>query len=583
MRIPKWHFHGPDFFALYSFTRDSDDTTDSAIVPTLLQRAGTVGNATVAVNPQAAALLALYPLPNIQGDPLYNFQTPILSTNHSDVVQTRLNEGYKQKDSFYGNFALQSIRDVNPNLFGFVDSTGILGMSVNANWSHRFSRVYSLNTGFQYSRQSTRRTANFQNRENVSGEDGITGNAQDPMSYGPPTLTFTSGITPLTDTVPVFNRFRTDGISLAGQRIGRKHNITAGLDFKRRESNFLQQGNPRGTFTFTGQATGSDVLDFLTGVPDTSAVSFGNADKYFRQNVWDAYANDDWRVDPTFTLNYGMRWEYGSPLTELKNRLVDYDVASNFAAVAPVLASNPVGSLTGTHYPGSLLRPDRADFEPRVGLSWRPIPASTIVVRAGYGVYVDTSVYGTLAFQLASQNPFSKTTQVSNSASCPLTLANGFPNCATTTPNTFATDENFRIGYAQTWNLSVQRDFPQSLQVTATYLGVKGTRGNQEFLPNTNPIGATDPSPLAPRGFAFLSSNGNSTPRVWPAAGASPAEKRLHRVGPLYLFQVHRRRCCAGRPGTRGQRLAGGQRQPGFARHRAGLAQPRRRTRPVHL
>ncbi len=80
-----------------------------------------------------------------------------------------------------------------------------------------------------------------------------------------------------------------------------------------------------------------------------------------------------------------------------------------------------------------------------------------------------------------------------NSAACPLTLANGFDPCPSITSNTFAVDPNFRVGYAQTWQLSMQRDLPGALQLTATYLGVKGTHGVQQFLPNTYPIGAANP------------------------------------------------------------------------------------------
>jgi hypothetical protein len=72
-------------------------------------------------------------------------------------------------------------------------------------------------------------------------------------------------------------------------------------------------------------------------------------------------------------------------------------------------------------------------------------------------------------------------------------------------------DPNFRIGYAQTWQLSVQRDLPAALQLVATYLGVKGTHGAQEFLPNTYPIGATVPCPGCPSGFVYRTSGGNST------------------------------------------------------------------------
>ena len=43
------------------------------------------------------------------------------------------------------------------------------------------------------------------------------------------------------------------------------------------------------------------------------------------------------------------------------------------------------------------------------------------------------------------------------------------------------------IGYAQIWNLNVQRDLPFALQIVATYVGIKGTHGAQQFLPNTDP------------------------------------------------------------------------------------------------
>jgi trimeric autotransporter adhesin len=71
--------------------------------------------------------------------------------------------------------------------------------------------------------------------------------------------------------------------------------------------------------------------------------------------------------------------------------------------------------------------PARAQhFEPRIGISWRPIPASTVVIRAGYGIYPDTSVYQGIVLQMAQQYPLSKSLSVQNSTACPLTLANGF-------------------------------------------------------------------------------------------------------------------------------------------------------------
>lgn len=64
------------------------------------------------------------------------------------------------------------------------------------------------------------------------------------------------------------------------------HNFTLGGDFRREEFNYFAQANPRGTFTFTGAATGaSDFADFLAGTPDTRQIAFGNPDKYLRQSV----------------------------------------------------------------------------------------------------------------------------------------------------------------------------------------------------------------------------------------------------------------------------------------------------------
>src|ERR1700739_4465361 len=511
LKIPHLLPRGPNFFVGYQWTRNHTAQTDSALVPTLAERAGTIDGTTFPVSPQAESLLQLYPLPNITGNPSYNFQIPVLNSNHQDSLQSRLDKTLGKRDQLYGNFNFQSTRADGVSLFNFVDTTDTLGFNTNINWSHRLNQHFFLYAGYHFSRLRTLVRPEFANKQNIDQQAGITGNDNDPADWGPPSLSFSSGIAPLSDAQSEFNRNRTDGYSASVGLYRGHHNITAGGDLRRQEYNDYFQQDPRGSFTFTGAATGSDFADFLTGVPDASSIAFGNADKYFRQTVYDAYATDDWRVLPILTINAGMRWEYGAPMTELKDRLVNSDVSSGFAQVAPVLASNPVGSLTGQTYPNSLVRPDRVGIEPRVGLSWRPIPASTIVIRAGYGVYHDTSVYLSPMLQLAQQAPLSKSVKEQNSSACPLPLANGFTQCGTTTADTFAIDPNFRVGYAQTWQVSIQRDLPWALQMTATYLGVKGTHGVQQFLPNSYPLGAANPCPGCPSGFVYETSGGNST------------------------------------------------------------------------
>jgi len=556
LRIPHVWRKGPDFFVGYQWTRNRDATTQSALVPDLEEREGNFSNnlnsqgqpvrifnpATglpfpgnmIPITPQAQALLNFYPLPNVAGNPRYNYQIPILSNTHQDALQSRLDKELNSRNDLYGDFAFQSTREDSPNLFGFLDTMEVLGINAGMHWSHRFNQRVFLNVGYRFSRLRTRVTPYWENRENISGQAGITGNNQDPMNWGPPTLAFSSGLAGLSDAQSSFDRNQTSALSAAMLWNRDKHNITFGGDFRRQGFNYLSQQNPRGTFTFTGAATqgsangaavgGSDLADFLLGIPDTSSIAFGNADKYFRESVYDAFITDDWRVSPQLTVNAGIRWEYGAPITKLYNRLVNLDIVPVFAAVAPVVANDPVGPLTGQTYPESLIRPDKRGFEPRIGISWRPISGSSVVVRGGYGIYYDTSVYQTIALQMAQQAPLSKSLSVENSPACPLTLANGFNACPSITRNTFAIDPSFRPGYAQNWNLSLQRDLPGSLLLTATYLGIKGTDGVQEFLPNTYPIGAGNPCLACPIGFAYLSAGGNSTRQ----AGQIQLRRRLH-------------------------------------------------------
>jgi hypothetical protein len=486
----------------------------------------------VPVSPQAQALLnLLYPLPNVAGNSGYNYQAEVQNHANADSLQLRLDKPVGRKDYVYGRFGWQSSRSDSTSLFHFRDATDSLGLNTSVNWQHRFRGQLLMKLGFDFSRLRTNVQPQFAGRQNISGQAGIAGNDQDAGNWGPPTLVFTSGIAGLTDGQSEFNRNRTDSLSLGFSKIQRRHTVSFGSDFRRREFNEFSQQDPRGIFTFTGAATaggastGSDLADFLLGIPDTSALAYGNADKYFRQSIYDAYVSDDWRARPELSINAGLRWDYGAPPTELFGRLVNLDIAPGFGAVAPVLGSSPTGPLTGAVYPPSLVRPDKRLFEPRIGIAWRPLPASTLVVRAGYGMYTDTSVYLSIDEMMAQQAPLSRSLSVANSSSCPLTLANGFPSCPGATTNTFAIDPNFRIGYVQTWRLQVQHDLPGALVMTATYLGIKGTHGMQESLPNTYPLGAANPCPACPAGFLYMTSGGNSTRE----AGEIQLRRRLRR------------------------------------------------------
>lgn len=530
LKIPHLLKNGPNFFIGYTWTRNRNDNVGTALMPTQAQRDGDVSPSILIpksqISPQALALLSLYPLPNFGGGGAYNYQIPLVGVTHDDRLNSRWNKSINRNNQLSGLFAFQSTRQDNPNVFGFLDTTDTLGLTTSVNWFHRLAPGWFATFGYQFSRQSVGITPYFENRPNgnISGLAGIAGNDQNPLDWGPPNLVFSSGIQALTDAEQASNHNETNAVSASFFWNRSRHNFQFGADFKKQQFNVLGQNAGRGTFTFIGATPGSDFADFLLGVPDTAYVAFGNADKYFRDNLYDAYFTDDWRISSAFTLNAGVRWEYGSPITELYGRLVNLDVVPGFSNEAPVVASTPVGALTGLHYPDSLIHADKRAFEPRVGIAWRPLPASSLVIRAGYGVYYDTSVYQTLATQMSQQFPLSKSLSVQNTPTNPLTLAEGFNASPATTPNTFGIDPNFRPGYAQNWQVSVQRDLPGSLQMTATYLGIKGTHGTQEFVPNTYPADAVNPCPACPSGYLYVTSNGNSTRE----AGSIQLRRRLH-------------------------------------------------------
>jgi Carboxypeptidase regulatory-like domain len=558
IRIRHWFKQAPTVFVNYQFNRASAGTTTSALMPTADQIAGNFaaspaviydptsgmpfgGNVIPAnrISQQAQALLKFYPQPNFTTGISYNYQVPIVTLTQKNNVQARFNKSLTTKDQLSGQFGYQYQSNNNPNIFDFIDTGNGQGINVQLNEQHRYTPRTFGNLQVQFSRQSNRLNPFFANRQNVSGEAGITGNNQEPVNYGPPSLFFSSGINGLSDGNSSFTRNQTTGISYTTTWIHGRHNVQYGGDFRWQQFNSLAQANPRGNFGFTGGATsnilnnvaqpgtGNAFADFLLGVPDTSSISYGNADKYFRTKMVDAFANDDWRIGPSLTLNLGVRWDYGAPITEKYNRLVNLDVTPDFTAIAPVVANaNLTGPLTGQKYPDSLVRPDWKEFQPILGFAWRPIPASSIVVRGGYSLRYNTSIYQQMATLMSQQSPLSTSLQVPNVFTNPPlnTLASGFNTLLGTTTNNFAVDPNFRVGYAQNWYTSIQKDLPGSLIMTVYYYGTKGTRIAQEFYPNTYPLGVTNPCASCPSGYIYETSNGNSTRE----AGQLQLRRRLH-------------------------------------------------------
>ena len=506
------------FFVGYQWTRQSDSSTATALMPTAAQRAGVFANANDPLSgapfaggvipqsrrsPQADSLLGLYPLANFAASARYNYQLALLNPSHMDALQSRLSKVIGLNNQLSGRFAFQSNRSSRQNVFSFADSSRSLGLNSGLTWTHRFTQTLFLNAGANWSRQSARVVPNFAHRQNVAAAAGIPGASQSAEDWGPPALSFSAGLAGLGDAQSAYDRSQTSSgnFSLLWNRGA--HNVTFGGEYRRQQWNVRSQQDARGAFSFTGALTGNDFADFLLGLPATASIAYGNADKYLRQNVSSAYVVDDWRVGPSLTLNSGLRWDYGAPITERQDRLVNLSLTPDFSTARQTLA--------GQGDSRSLVQPDRRGFSPRIGLAWRPRLGSSLVVRAGYGIYYDTSVYRNLALRMAQQPPLSKAFSVENSAQSPLSLAGGFNLPASASRNTFAINPHFRVGSSQNWQLTVQKDLAGSLQATAAYLGSVGANAVQAILPNSYPAGAANPCPACPLGFVYLDSGGSAS------------------------------------------------------------------------
>ena len=519
----------------YRGSSDHNAITQLGLVPTELERAGdfsqsfnAAGNAIQIVDPrtgqpfagnriprelispQAAALLGYYPLPDSAAVGRFNYEAPIVTATRQDNLQARIGPyTLNNRNSLQGQIGYGRGSGESGSLLGFDNVRENSSLDTMVNWNYRLSQFMTLRARYQVARQQNENTPFFANRTNVSGEAGITGNNQEPINWGPPDLVFASDILALRDSRYALNKTQTQTWGADGNWFRGRQNIAFGGEVRKYDFDTIAQQDPRGSFTFTG-ASGSDFADFLLGLPQTSSIAFGNADKYFQNNSYAAYLTDDVRLSPSFTINLGVRWEYEAPMTERFGRLVNLDVAPGFTAVTPVVATDATGVLTSSQYPSSLLRPDRSGIQPRLGIAWRPIPGSSLVVRAGYGIYRNTNVYQSIANVLAQQPPLSTAFSVATSAANPLTLANGFIAVSPNALNTFAVDPDFRVGFAQNWQASIQRDLPASLTVAVTYLGSKGSRLMQQFVPNTYPAGVENPCPTCPSGFRYLISGGRS-------------------------------------------------------------------------
>jgi hypothetical protein len=371
---------------------------------------------------------------------------------------------------------------------------------------HRVTNIFNAN----WNRSNSHATNFFTNTsDNVASTYGIAVPNDVPLNYGLPRIQL-SELTGFSQSQPSFSLSQTISVSEVLSWIHGKHNMRYGSDYRRVHRDFLAGSNATGSFTFTGlftedaaqdQRTGSPVADFLLGLPQSTSLNSSLAKSYLRDNVFDAYAMDDWRVMPSLTVNYGLRYEFYAPYTEKYGRLANVAVNPDegFTSLSEVQAG-------GAGLPNALVFPFHKAFAPRVGLAWRVPKFKQTVVRAGYGVNYSVGEYSTFANAMAHQPPFTneQTNQeaVGNKASsmcaqsasmtC-FTLSNGFP--AAQTLGSYALDPHYGLPYVQAWNLDIQKTLPWGIVMNLGYNGSRGNHLDTVLAPRALPSSpGTDPS-----------------------------------------------------------------------------------------
>jgi Carboxypeptidase regulatory-like domain len=271
----------------------------------------------------------------------------------------------------------------------------------------------------------------------------------------------------------------------------------------------------RGRFGFDGRYTqnplvpaaqrgGAPFADFLLGHFNNAEGQVGEPIATFRSNYFALYAQDSWRLGPTVTMNYGLRWEYDQPFTDTNDAIVniDFDWFNSYEPIfvragtgdpyegnPPFELASDVQYVRDGRFGRGAYRPDKNDFAPRVGVAWTVTPQT--VIRSGAGLYYVRDI-GNAVFDTVRNAPFTiRRNEPAESLRPNLSFEQPF---ARTGAPTFILANQFDepSSYVAQWSVGVQRELGGSMSAEATYFGSVG-RHLRRLQSYNNP----EPSQLA--------------------------------------------------------------------------------------
>ena len=178
--------------------------------------------------------------------------------------------------------------------------------------------------------------------------------------------------------------------------------------------------------------------NYLLGFPDQYQQGSAQTENV-RSTALYLFAQDSWKIRRNVTLNYGLRWELNTPLTDISQRVQTFRPGQNTQiypcvisdkATGPVLNAFGAGSScdpgtpgaavypTGLVFPGDKGVPDgltqtyRKAFAPRIGIAWSPGSSGKTNIRAGWGLFYNP-IEQLVLEQLGAQPPFGGSSLVS--------------------------------------------------------------------------------------------------------------------------------------------------------------------------
>ena len=503
------------YFADYEGTRSREGITRVTNVPTLQERSGDFSQSLLGIprdpstgqpfqggvipsffiHPIGRAIAALYPLPN-RTAPFANFVSSPTQRDDNDHFDARVDHFLSNVTTLVFRYSFGDRRFFEPfagptlsAVPGYGNDVPRRSQNAMVGVTHVFSPKLVNDARFAFNR-----VASAVNQENqgtsvnrVVGLPELSGNSRD---FGLSFITIT-GFSPLghegnnpQDTVT--NTFQ---ILDTATYVQGNHLFKFGADIRAVQQNGFRDVQSRGLLNFSPFAyTGVALADVLLGLPlVTGGARVDNA-QHLRSQSYHFFFNDSLRVSRNMTLSAGLRYEYNSPPVDATDRANLYDSATRSLV--------PVGT---SGMPRGGYETDKNNFAPRVGLAWTIGAEEKTVVRAGYGIYYDTSPLAP-GEALYFNKPYFDFNLFFPLPGLPLTLSDPFPAFFPfpLPDSAQAIQRDLRTPYMQHWNLNVQQQLGSNRVLEVGYVGSKGTK-----LLSARDLNQPQPSAL-PQGLPFV-------------------------------------------------------------------------------